>query len=43
VKYLAIIDAVGKGRFAQRLATRIQDVEPLGYISRAIDHVVDRV
>jgi putative ATP-dependent endonuclease of the OLD family len=43
VKYLAIIDAVGKGRFAQRLATRIEDVEPLGYISRSIDHVVDRV
>ena len=43
VKYLSIIDAVGKGRFAQRLATRVESVSPLGYISRAIKHVVDRV
>ncbi|MDR7334322.1 AAA family ATPase [Roseateles asaccharophilus] len=42
-KYLSIIDAVGKGRFAQRLATRVADVQPPGYISRAIDHVVGRV
>ncbi|MFG6417361.1 ATP-dependent endonuclease [Roseateles sp. DC23W] len=43
VKYLSIIDAVGKGRFAQRLATRVERVMPLGYIWRAIDHVVNRV
>jgi len=42
-KYLSIIEAVGKGRFAQRLASRIEGVEPLDYIKAAIEFVVARV
>lgn len=41
--YLALIEAVGKGRFAQRLASRIADIDPPDYIARAIEHVVSRV
>lgn len=41
--FLALVEAIGKGRFAQRLATRIQGVEVPGYIAGAIQHVVDRV
>ncbi|MGM9480274.1 ATP-dependent nuclease [Roseateles sp. NT4] len=41
--YLKIIDAIGKGRFAQRLATRIEGVMPPDYIEHAIAFVVDRV
>lgn len=43
VVYLKIIEAMGKGRFAQRLATRIAGVEPPAYIRDAIAFVVDRV
>jgi putative ATP-dependent endonuclease of OLD family len=41
--YLKLVDAIGKGRFAQRLASRISELEPPGYISRAIKFVADRV
>jgi len=42
-QYLAMIEDIGKGRFAQRLVDRISDVEPPGYISRAIKFVAGRV
>lgn len=42
-RYLSLIDAIGKGRFAQRLATRIGDLDPPDYIRDAISFVVDRV
>lgn len=41
--YLKLIEAVGKGRFAQRLASRIEGIAPPAYIERAITYVVDRV
>ena len=41
--YLKLLEAVGKGRFAQRLASRIEGIEPPPYIARAITYVVDRV
>lgn len=41
--YLKLIDAVGKGRFAQRLASRLDGLRPPAYIRSAIEFVVDRV
>jgi len=41
--YLKLIDVVGKGRFAQRLASRINGVVPPAYIGDAISYVVARV
>lgn len=41
--YLKLIDTVGKGRFAQRLASRIEGVVPPDYIGDAIRFVADRV
>jgi Predicted ATP-dependent endonuclease of the OLD family len=41
--YLMLIDTIGKGRFAQRLASRIVDIAPPDYIARAIEYVVARV
>lgn len=41
--FLALVEAIGKGRFAQRLATRIQGIDVPPYIAGAIQHVVDRV
>ncbi|MCX7561830.1 AAA family ATPase [Sulfitobacter sp. F26204] len=41
--FLALVEAIGKGRFAQRLATRIQGIAVPPYIAGAIQHVVDRV
>lgn len=41
--YLKLIEAIGKGRFAQRLASRIEDIEPPAYIAGAITYVVERV
>lgn len=38
--YLATIERIGKGRFAQRLASRLEGVAPPPYIERAIKHVV---
>lgn len=43
VNFLKLIDVVGKGRFAQRLASRIEGVVPPAYIGNAISYVVDRV
>jgi len=37
------IEAIGKGRFAQRLASKIGDQEPPWYISEAINYVVAAV
>jgi putative ATP-dependent endonuclease of OLD family len=42
-KYMSLIDEIGKGRFAQRLATRIGEIEPPAYIQGAINFVADRV
>ncbi|KIK83080.1 ATP-dependent endonuclease [Pseudomonas sp. W15Feb9B] len=41
--YLKLIEAVGKGRFAQRLASRISGLAPPRYIESAIEYVVQRV
>lgn len=41
--YLKLVEAVGKGRFAQRLASHIDGLEPPQYISAAIEFVVNRV
>lgn len=43
VELLKMIEAIGKGRFAQRLATRIEGMKPPAYIERAIQYVVARV
>lgn len=40
---LAMIDAVGKGRFAQRLVAHIDGIDPPAYIAGAIRLVADRV
>ncbi len=40
---LAMMEDIGKGRFAQRMTTRIGGLEVPGYIARAISYVVDRV
>ncbi len=42
-KYLTLIEAIGKGRFAQRLASRIEGKTPPDYIRKAIEFVVSRV
>jgi len=42
-KYLAIIEAVGKGRFAQRLVAHMGNEQPPAYIRDAIRFVADRV
>lgn len=41
--YLKIVEAIGKGRFAQRLASRVEGLAPPAYISDAIAYVVERV
>jgi putative ATP-dependent endonuclease of the OLD family len=41
--YLKLIEAVGKGRFAQRLASRIGSMNPPAYIARAIEFVARNV
>lgn len=41
--YLKLIETVGKGRFAQRLASRIEGMAPPDYIAGAIRFVVERV
>jgi putative ATP-dependent endonuclease of OLD family len=40
---LKMIDAIGKGRFAQRMLSYIDGIDPPGYIARAIEFVADRV
>jgi putative ATP-dependent endonuclease of OLD family len=42
-KYLSIIEYIGKGRFAQRLATRIEGLAVPPYIQAALKFVADRV
>ena len=42
-KFLSLIEAIGKGRFAQRLAARVGDLKPPAYIQNAIEFVIDRV
>lgn len=42
-KFLAMVEDIGKGRFAQRLATRLGKTKPPKYIASAIDFVVARV
>lgn len=41
--YIKLIESIGKGRFAQRLASHIETIAPPSYIKRAIEHVVARV
>lgn len=43
IKFMSLIDDIGKGRFAQRLATRIGKLDPPGYLARAIKFVASRV
>jgi putative ATP-dependent endonuclease of OLD family len=42
-EFLKLVDTVGKGRFAQRLASRCKGVKPPKYIADAIQYVVGRV
>jgi putative ATP-dependent endonuclease of the OLD family len=42
-QFLAMVESIGKGRFAQRLASRMTDLTVLVYISAAIKFVADRV
>lgn len=42
-KFLSLIENMGKGRFAQRLASRIADMDPPAYIGNAIKFVAERV
>ncbi|MCU7806049.1 MAG: AAA family ATPase [Candidatus Thiodiazotropha sp. (ex Lucinoma borealis)] len=42
-KYLAMIETIGKGRFAQRLASRIDGLETPDYIKGSIEFVAERV
>lgn len=42
-KFLSLIENMGKGRFAQRLAARIAKLDPPAYIVRAIKFVAERV
>ncbi|TWA90049.1 ATP-dependent nuclease [Bradyrhizobium stylosanthis] len=41
--YLTLIEAIGKGRFAQRLCSRLGKLKPPRYIEAAIDFVVSHV
>lgn len=40
---LKMIDDIGKGRFAQRLLSYVDGIDPPGYITRAIEFVANRV
>jgi putative ATP-dependent endonuclease of OLD family len=42
-RFLALVDDIGKGRFAQRLVTRLGKIKPPKYIASAIKFVVARV
>lgn len=41
--YLSLIEEIGKGRFAQRLAVRLENVEQPSFIGAPIEFVADRV
>lgn len=42
-KFIGMVEDMGKGRFAQRLATRVGELEPPAYLKNAIAFVADRV
>ena len=42
-RYLSMIGSIGKGRFAQRLADRVEGIIPPDYIRNAIEFVANRV
>ena len=42
-RFLSLVESIGKGRFAQRLASRLDDEEAPAYIRDAIGFVVARV
>lgn len=42
-KFLSLIETIGKGRFAQRLASRMGNLAPPAYIRDAVNYVADRV
>jgi putative ATP-dependent endonuclease of OLD family len=42
-QFLGLVEKIGKGRFAQRLVTKLGEEKPLQYIASAIDFVVSRV
>lgn len=42
-KFISLIDAIGKGRFSQRLASRMGELAPPTYIREAIGFVADCV
>lgn len=42
-KYMKLIEEIGKGRFAQRLAANIEGISPPAYIELAIKFVAERV
>src|SRR5690606_21665122 len=42
-RFLTLIEAIGKGRFAQRLASRVGGMESPDYITNAIKFVANRV
>jgi putative ATP-dependent endonuclease of OLD family len=42
-QFLSMVESIGKGRFAQRLASRMADLKVLAYISAAIKFVAERV
>jgi putative ATP-dependent endonuclease of OLD family len=42
-QFLSMIDSIGKGRFAQRLSSRMSDLEVPAYISAAIKFMAARV
>jgi putative ATP-dependent endonuclease of OLD family len=42
-EYLKMVETIGKGRFAQRLASRASGLEPPAYIERAIKFLASRV
>lgn len=41
--YMAMIDDVGKGRFAQQLCERISGIEPPAYVQNALEFLRERV
>ena len=41
--YLSLIEEIGKGRFAQRLAGHLENVEQPSFVGAAIEFVADRV
>jgi len=43
VELLTMIETIGKGRFAQRLASKAEGIAPPDYIKNAIEYVVNRV